>query len=74
MQPKAAQNEPQSHIHHVFVIKTAVRDKPPPAARIAALLKFKMAPHVKTSSNSKDRLYLSSLVTATRLVINSLLV
>jgi len=35
-----------------YVTKASVRDKPPSAARIAALLEFKMAPYARMSSTT----------------------
>jgi len=49
-QPKAAQNEPVPL--SAMIAKGAVRDNLPPVARALALREFKMAPHVKTRSNT----------------------
>jgi len=54
LQPKAAQNKPAP------LTKGAVRDNLPPVARALALHEFKMAPHVKTRSNTSY--YKESLV------------
>ena len=50
LQPKVAYNEPVPL--GAMLTKAAVRDNLPPVARAMALHEFKMAPHVKTRSNT----------------------